>query len=96
MFLNIDGGLSQIYSSDTTQGGRRRRFLALMVGAPGSPAPVPLRGLPSTFLSVDIERSWTSVITCQGPHRRHFLALMVGAPGSTAPTPPSGPIIDIS
>jgi hypothetical protein len=31
----------------------RRRFLALMVGAPESPAPAPPGGPPSTFLSVD-------------------------------------------
>jgi hypothetical protein len=43
-FFSVDGGHSQIYSSDTSQGARRRRFLALMVGAPGSPAPASPRG----------------------------------------------------
>jgi hypothetical protein len=44
MFLSVDGGRSWISSSDTSQGARRRRFLALMVDAPGSPAPAPPRG----------------------------------------------------
>jgi hypothetical protein len=39
MFLSIDGGCYRVYSSGTTQGAHRRRFLALMVGAPGSLAP---------------------------------------------------------
>jgi hypothetical protein len=39
---------------------RRRHFLALMVGAPRPPAPAPPGGPPSTFLSVDGGRSWTS------------------------------------
>jgi hypothetical protein len=41
MFLSVDGGRSWIYSSGTSQGGRRRRFLALMVGALGSLALAP-------------------------------------------------------
>jgi hypothetical protein len=53
MLLSVDGGCSRIFSSCTSQWARRRRFLALMVGAPGSSAPTPLGGLPSTFLSVD-------------------------------------------
>jgi hypothetical protein len=40
-------------------------FLALMVGATGSPAPPP-GGPPSTFISVDDERSRISVSTSQG------------------------------
>jgi hypothetical protein len=43
IFLSIDGGRSRIFSSDTTQGARRRHFLALMVDAPGSPTPAPPR-----------------------------------------------------
>jgi hypothetical protein len=43
MFLSVYGGRSWISSSGTTQGARHRRFLALMVGAPGSPAPTPPR-----------------------------------------------------
>jgi hypothetical protein len=44
MFLSIDGVHSRIYSSGTSQGARRRCFLALMVGALGSTAPAPPRG----------------------------------------------------
>jgi hypothetical protein len=40
-FLRVDDGRSQIYSSGTSQGVRRQHFLALMVGALGSPAPTP-------------------------------------------------------
>jgi hypothetical protein len=48
----VDGGRSRI-SVSTSQGPRRRRFLALMVGAPRSPAPTPPRGatMSSTFLT---------------------------------------------
>jgi hypothetical protein len=53
MFLNVDGGHSRVYNSDTSQRVQRRCFLALMVDAPGSPAPAPPRGPTSTFLSVD-------------------------------------------
>jgi hypothetical protein len=45
MFPSGDDGHSWISSSGTSQGTRRRRFLALMVGTPGSPAPAPPRGL---------------------------------------------------
>jgi hypothetical protein len=38
-FSNIDGGRSRISSSGTSQGARCRRFLALVVDAPGSSAP---------------------------------------------------------
>jgi hypothetical protein len=34
-------------------GARHQRFLALMVGAPGSPAPAPPGDPPSMFLSID-------------------------------------------
>jgi hypothetical protein len=44
MFLSVDGGRSRIFSSGTSQGARRQRFLALMVDAPGSSAPAPPRG----------------------------------------------------
>jgi hypothetical protein len=40
----VDGGRSQI-SASTDQGARRRRFIALMMGALGSPALAPPRGL---------------------------------------------------
>jgi hypothetical protein len=43
MFLSIDGGRSWISSFGTSQEARRRCFLALMVGAPGSLAPAPPR-----------------------------------------------------
>jgi hypothetical protein len=38
-FPNVDGGRSRISSSDTSQGASHRYFLALVVGAPVSPAP---------------------------------------------------------
>jgi hypothetical protein len=43
IFLSVDGGRSRISSSGTSQGARRRYFLALMVDTPGSPAPAPPR-----------------------------------------------------
>jgi hypothetical protein len=49
--LYVDGGLNWI-SVSTHQGARYRRFLALMVGALGSPS-APVRGPPLTFLSID-------------------------------------------
>jgi hypothetical protein len=39
----VDGGRSRI-SVSTSQEARRRRFLVLMMGAPESPAPAPLKG----------------------------------------------------
>jgi hypothetical protein len=83
MFLSIDGGGSRIFSSDTSQGARRRHFLALMVGTPGSLAPAPPRG--AVMLS-DLQLQHLPGGRCQC-----FLALMVGTPGSPAPTPPKGP-----
>jgi hypothetical protein len=44
IFSNIDGGRSQISSNDTSQGGRRLSFLALVVDGPISLAPAPPRG----------------------------------------------------
>jgi hypothetical protein len=77
------------------RGAHRRRFLVLMVGALGSPAPTPPRGSVVNIFYVDGERSWISVSTRQGPCRRCFLGLMVDAFGS--PTPPlQGPTIDVS
>jgi hypothetical protein len=43
-FLSVDGGHSRISSSGTSHGAHHRRFLALLVGAPQSPAPAPPRG----------------------------------------------------
>jgi hypothetical protein len=43
-FSNIDGGHSRISSFGTSQGARRRRFLVLVVDAPGSLALTPPRG----------------------------------------------------
>jgi hypothetical protein len=46
----------------------RQRFLALMAGAPGSPAPAPPGGPQSMFLSVDSGRSRISISdTSWGP-----------------------------
>jgi hypothetical protein len=42
-FLSVDGGRSRISSSGTSQGAHRQCFLALMVGACGSPTPAPPR-----------------------------------------------------
>jgi hypothetical protein len=84
-FFSVHGGHSRI-SVSTSQGARCRRFLALMVGALGSPPPASHRGPLSTFLSIDGRRSWISSSgTSQGGRRQHLLALMVGAPGSPAP-----------
>jgi hypothetical protein len=95
MFLSVDGGRSRI-SVSTHQGSHHQSFLALMVGAPESIAPAPLRGPLSTFFSIDGGCSWIySSDTSQGGHCRCFLALMVGAPGSIAPAPPRGPTIDV-
>jgi hypothetical protein len=57
-FFNVDDGRSWI-SVSTRQGVRRRRFLALMVGAPRSPS-ASTRGMSSTFSSVDGGRSQIS------------------------------------
>jgi hypothetical protein len=50
MFLSVNGGRSQIYSFDTTQGARRRHFLSLMVDASESTALAPPRE-PATDVS---------------------------------------------
>jgi hypothetical protein len=44
MFLSVDGRRSRVSSSGASQGAHRQCFLALMVGAPVSPAPVPPKG----------------------------------------------------
>jgi hypothetical protein len=68
MFLSVDGGRSRNSKRRHLPGARRRRFLALMVGAPGPPALAHPKGLPSTFLSIDGGRSWTSSSdTSRGP-----------------------------
>jgi hypothetical protein len=81
MFLSVDGG-------------RRQRFLALMVSAPGSTAPAPPRGLTVDVFYVDGRCPRISISTSQEVRRLHFLALMVGALGSTALTPPREPTIN--
>jgi hypothetical protein len=68
MFFNINGGRSQIYSSDTSQGPRRRCFLALMVDAPGSPAPAPPRGTVVDNFNID---GVCSGFTAPAPLRGH-------------------------
>jgi hypothetical protein len=65
MFLSIDGGLSWISSSGTSQGARCRCFLALMVGAPESPALAPHRGPTVDIFDVDGGCSRISVSTHQ-------------------------------
>jgi hypothetical protein len=59
----VDSGCSRISSSGTSKGARRRRFLALMVGTPGSPAPTPPRGPTIDVFYVDGARSRISIGT---------------------------------
>jgi hypothetical protein len=86
MFLSIDGG-----RSSTSQGARCQCFLALMVGAPGSPPPAPPRGPIVNVFYIEGGRSRISISTHQGARLQCFFALMVGAPGSPTPAPPRGP-----
>jgi hypothetical protein len=69
MFLIIDGGCYWISSSSTYQGGRRQRFIALIVGAPESPS-APVRRVPSMFLCIDGGRSRIFGPASQGGRRR--------------------------
>jgi ubiquitin C-terminal hydrolase len=95
MFLSIDGGCSRIFNSGSSQGVRRQRFLALMVGAPGSPARHLPHGPSSMFISIDGGRSQIyNSDTSQEAQR--FLAFIVSTLRSTAPTPPKGPVVDVS
>jgi hypothetical protein len=71
MFLSVDGEHSRI-SGIASQGGRCRRFLALIVDAPGSPASPP-RGPVVDVSCIDSERSQISDIAYQGGRRRRFL-----------------------
>jgi hypothetical protein len=74
-FFNVHGGHSRI-SVSTSQGARCRRFLALMVGALGSPPPASHRGPLSTFLSIDGRRSWISSSgTSQGGPSSIFISV---------------------
>jgi hypothetical protein len=95
MFLSVDGGCSQIYSHNTSQGPYHRCFLALMVGTPGSIAPVPPRGPTIDVCYVGGGHSRISVSTSLGARCRRFLVLMVGASGSKALAPPREPAIDV-
>jgi hypothetical protein len=75
MFLSVDGGPSLMYNSDTSQGPRRRCFLALMVGAPGSSS-APPRGLAVDVCCVDGGHSWiSSSNTSQGGPPSMFLSV---------------------
>jgi hypothetical protein len=56
-FSNVDGRCSRISSSSTSQRVHRRRFLALVVSAPRSPAPTPPRGAAVDVCNVDGGRS---------------------------------------
>jgi hypothetical protein len=85
--FSVDSGRSQIPSSDTSQGGHRRRFLASMVDALGSPAPAPPRRSTVDVFYVIGGCSRISVRTRQGAHHQCFFALMVDALGSLAPLP---------
>jgi hypothetical protein len=73
MFVSVDGGRSWIYISNTSQGARRRCFLALNVGAPGSTTLAPPRGPAIDIFYIDGGRSRISVNASQGAHRRRFL-----------------------
>jgi hypothetical protein len=90
-----DGGRSWI-SVSTHQGACHRRFLALMVDAPGSIAPTPPREPVVDVLYVDGGCSHISTSTRLGARHQRFLALMVGALGSLTPAPPSGSAVDVS
>jgi hypothetical protein len=57
MFLSVDGGRSQIYSSGTSQRVRHQCLLALMVGSPGSTTLAPPRELTVDIFYVDDWRS---------------------------------------
>jgi hypothetical protein len=63
----IDGGRSRIFSSGTSQGPRCRRFLAFMVGAPGSLAPAPLRGLAVNVFTLMVDASGSLSAPSRGP-----------------------------
>jgi hypothetical protein len=66
IFFSVDGGHSRISSFGTSQGARRRCFLALMAGAPKSPAPAPPRESAVDVCYVDGGRSRISISTSQG------------------------------
>jgi hypothetical protein len=88
-FPSVDGGRSRIYNFGTYQGGRRRRFLALMVDAPGSPALTPLRGpVVDVFYVVDGGRSQISV---KGPTIDVIFNLGGGRYWTHRQRPPQGP-----
>jgi hypothetical protein len=56
MFSSVDDGCSRIFNSGTHYGGRRRHFIALMVGAPRCPAPAPTRlGRRQRFLALMVD-----------------------------------------
>jgi hypothetical protein len=59
----VDGGCSRISSSGTSQAACRRCFLALMVGALGSPALAPPRGPTIDIFYIDGGRSWIFIST---------------------------------
>jgi hypothetical protein len=64
MFLSIDGRRSWVYSFGTSQGARRRSFIALMVGAPESLAPAPPRGARNRrFLALMVDALGSSAPT---------------------------------
>jgi hypothetical protein len=66
MFLSVDGERFRICTFDTSQGAHRRRFLALMVGAPESPALAPHREVVVDVCYVDGVRFRISVSISQG------------------------------
>jgi hypothetical protein len=90
MFFYVDSGHSRI-SVSTRQEAHCRRFLALMVGAPGCTVPAPPRGPAIDVFYIYGGHSRISVSTRHGACRRCFLALMVGALRCTAPAPHRGP-----
>jgi hypothetical protein len=95
MFLSVNSGRSCISSSGTSQGAHHQHFLALMVGALGSPALAPPRGPTINVFYIDGGRSQISISTHQGAHHQYFFALMVGAFGSPALASPRGPGVDV-
>jgi hypothetical protein len=67
MFLSVDGGRSWISKSGTSQEAHRRCFLALMVGAPRSPALAPPRGPTVDFFMLMVGAPGSLSASVMGP-----------------------------
>jgi hypothetical protein len=76
-------------------GARRRRFLALMANALGSPAPTPLGGPPSMFLSVDGGRSRISSFGISWGPAVDVFSIDGGRSRISSSGPSRGPVVDV-